>query len=514
MCYRTNSSWTHYLSMASETPQKLPLTDKLLSILSFENRVLGLNENGSLKTTPTPPGMTDWFLRDSSMPGFSVRVTRKGLRFYAERKLAGRPCRFDCGEWPQTSLSKARKTAETALSKIKLGQDPNTERKKAIASVIDARERARLTFGFAMGRDAANHEKTDAKGTAKDRRDVRKWIEGMEIWRMPLHDVSKESLQKMMQEVSAGRGAPSSVKVWRYARAAWNRLPASETPPVDPFAEWLKAHTLPVIKRRQTTISTDETQGREWLKAIAALRKIEGSRAFAHRVMADYIILTLCWGARRSEAAALKIEDIDFEREYVVFRDTKNGKDHYFPLTPGCASILHSRIADNQAPRGVDVKKAKKGEEYYIPEWAFPSRIRGKHLAEPAGALAVGEGASGLEIDMHDLRRSFAGEVAADVMVGADGKATGNFGLVKVAMNHSDMQNDVTQGYIMIKSRLKMLRPIYLAHERRVFNAAGLNGLLPHEEIKSDDETLLAAFLRMAKDNPSLLKRLNDQLSS
>ena len=498
--------------MPTETPQKLPFTDKLLLALSFENRVLGRNDNGSLKTTPTPQSMTDWFLRDATMPGFSVRVTKKGLRFYAERKLAGRPCRFDCGEWPQTSLTKARKTAEAALSKMKLGQDPNLEKKREIASVIDARARERLTFGFAMERDAKNQIATDAKGTAKDRRDVQKWIQELKIWRTPLHNVSAQSLQEMMQEVSSARGAPSSVKVWRYSRAAWNRLPANETPSVDPFAEWLKAHTLPVIKRRQTTISTDEKQGREWLKAIAALRDNDGSRAFAHRVMADYIILALCWGARRSEAAELRVENINFEREYVVFRDTKNGKDHFFPLTPGCAAILHRRIEDNQAPRGRDVKKAKKGAEYYVPEWAFPSRIRGKHLTEPAGALAIGEGASGLEIDMHDLRRSFAGEVAADVMEGADGKSTGSFGLVKVALNHADMQNDVTQGYIMCKPRLKMLRSIYLAQERRVFSAAGLDHLLPKQENAEMDLSVLLAAIKAKATDPQAVEALRNAL--
>jgi integrase len=395
---------------------------------------------------------------------------------------------------------------------MKLGRNPNIAKKNEIAAVIDARTRAKLTFGFAMERDASNKMAKDAKGTAKDRCDVRKWIKGMEIWRMPLHDVSKESLQKMMQDVGAERGAPSSVKVWRYARAAWKRLPAGEIPPVDPFAEWLKAHTLPVIKRRQSTLSIDEKQGREWLRAIAALRNTEGSRAFAHRVMADYIILTLCWGARRSEAAALKVENIDFEREYVVFRDTKNGTDHFFPLTPGCAAILRGRIKDNEAPRGIDVKKAKKGEEYYLPDWAFPSRIRGKHLAEPAGALAIGEGASGLAIDMHDLRRSFAGDVAADVMVGADGKATGSFGLVKVAMNHSDMQNDVTQGYIPVTPRLKMLRPVYLAQEQRVFAAAGLDHLLPKQEnAEMDMGALLAAIKEKAAD-PQALQALRKAL--
>lgn len=98
----------------------------------------------------------------------------------------------------------------------------------------------------------------------------------------------------------------------------------------------------------------------------------------------------------------------------------------------------------------------------------------------PTGALRVGDEGADIKITMHDLRRTFAGDIAADVMVNADGQSTGNFGLVI----HADVMSDVTQDYIMIKSRLKMLRPIYLAHEKRVLTAAGLAHLLPQEAKK------------------------------
>ena len=310
----------------------------------------------------------------------------------------------------------------------------------------------------------------------------------MKIWRTPLHEVTEEHLQVMMGELREARGDATSVKVWRYTRAAWNRLPASEIPPVDPFTEWLKSHTLPTIKRRQTSLPTEEKEGRDWLQSISALRKNDGSRAYAHRVMADYILLSLCWGARKSEGCGMLVEDVNFEREFAVFRDTKNGRDHFFPLTPGCAAILRNRIEDNNEPRGVDVKKVQRGESSFVPPWLFPSRIRGKHLEIPSGALRVGDDGAGIKINMHDLRRTFAGDIAADVMVNADGQSTGNFGLVKVAMNHADIMSDVTQGYIMIKSRLKMLRPIYLAHEKRVLTAAGLAHLLPQETKKSSKD--------------------------
>lgn len=109
---------------------------------------------------------------------------------------------------------------------------------------------------------------------------------------------------------------------------------------------------------------------------------------------------------------------------------------------------------------------------------------------------------------MHDLRRGFAGEIAADTLVDDEGRIKGDFGLVKIAMNHATMSNDVTQGYIMVKPRLKMLRPIYVAHEKRVFKAAGLDGLLPKDEKPVETNQLIAALTRKAKQDPEVLKKV------
>jgi integrase len=495
-------------------PQKTPLTDDLLNTVDFRNRLIGIGADGKIITEPTPAGMTDWFIRDAILPGFSARITGKarpgegkGIRFYAQRKLAGKPCRFACGDWPETSLKKARESAVKALGLMANGQDPNRTKKDAVAKVVDDREKAKLTFGFVLSRDALKRAEHDAASTKRDRADVAKWMGDLRIWRMPIGSVTHEILGDVIDAIKKQRGASSALKCWRYARAAWNRLPSADTPSVDPFAEWMKAGgKLPEIKRRQTVIDTDDRQGKDWLKAVAALRNAEGSRGFPSRVMADYILLSLCWGARRGEASRVRVQDIDFEREFVVFTETKPGRSHYFPLTKGCAAIIKRRIDDNNLPRGRDIRKALKGDPYYVPEWLFPSSKRGVHLSEPRSALGTAQTASGLKITMHDLRRAFAGEVAADVL-GGDTK--GDFGLVKLAMNHADMSNDVTQGYIMVKARLRMLRPIYEAHERRVLEAAGLESLLPKQ---SDDLDGLIETLKSKASDPEALKRILDAL--
>ena len=163
-------------------PQKLILTDKLLEQIRFEQRIVGLQPDGSLQTIPVPEGMTDWFLRDAKLPGFSVRVTGKSLRFYAERKLAGRPCRFACGAWPETSIGKARKNAEHALAMMKLGQDPNLQKKKYIAEVKHERKLAKKTLGAMFANDISVQAEVTRRqhtGIAKmSRNGSRGWLFG------------------------------------------------------------------------------------------------------------------------------------------------------------------------------------------------------------------------------------------------------------------------------------------------------------------------------------------------
>ena len=64
-------------------PEKLPITEGLLDLIDFKHRIIGRNEDGTLKTIPSIKG--DWFLRDTIMNGFCIRVTAKKLRFLRSR---------------------------------------------------------------------------------------------------------------------------------------------------------------------------------------------------------------------------------------------------------------------------------------------------------------------------------------------------------------------------------------------------------------------------------------------
>ena len=491
--------------------EKIKLTNELLRSIRFAERLIGLNDDGSLKTEPVG-SLNDWFIGDAQTPGLWVRVTRgrgsakAALRFCVRKKLGGRPLKIDCGVFPATNIDAARRVAAHVLNQIKVGINPNQEKKKKIKEHSAAIAKEKLTFGFIVERDKENKKIVDAKKTADDRKHVCAWLQTdvPVIWETPVFELSAANLQEMIETIKQKRGATSAVKVWRYTRAAWNRLLAGEIPPVDPFAEWMKTHTLPKVAKRTRAISASDDTGKAWLQAVAQMRKLHGSRNFSNRVQADYILLSLCWGSRRSEAARLKVEDVNFDADvpYCVFTDTKNTSSHVFPLTKRCAQILRERIADNKAPRGRDFRKLDKGEPFYISEFVFPSPKRGKHLVEARTVLAAGKDGSGMKIDMHDLRRGFASAISQDILAPSVG-AGGDLALVKLAMNHSDIKNDITMDYAAA-AKLRILRPIYERQESRVFEAAGL--IEPDTKNEIELEELIAALREKAGDETALAK--------
>jgi hypothetical protein len=127
--------------------------------------------------------------------------------------------------------------------------------------------------------------------------------------------------------------------------------------------------------------------------------------------------------------------------------------------------------------------------------------------------LDLGQTASGMLITMHDLRRVFAGEIAVDALADENGNKKGDYALVKMALNHAAIKSDVTQGYIMVNPKLKMLRPIFLAHERRVLSAAGLEHLLPKDPKLAKEEDAMNAMLKRAKDDPKFREQLKAALA-
>ena len=137
--------------------------------------------------------------------------------------------------------------------------------------------------------------------------------------------------------------------------------------------------------------------------------------------MRDYLIFLLFTGLRRTEAAKLKWEDIDFEDRTFTIHQTKNGDPLVLPMSDYIYEMLCNR------------------HNRHTGEYVFPGPGREGFLAEPKKAIYKVAVSSCVSFTCHDLRRTF--------ITIAEGLDLPYYALKRL-MNHRI--NDVTSGYIVM----------------------------------------------------------------
>ncbi|WP_313913081.1 tyrosine-type recombinase/integrase [Tahibacter sp.] len=524
------------------TSVHLDLTPSLLESLRFDTR---LDERGKV-AGPTPPGTREWVVRDLGVRGLLLRLTPRTTTWYVQKKVGGAPMRRAMGHWwsanegyRRLSLTEARKRAKIWLGLMEQGVDPLVEKKKRQRAAQSERERDGLTLKVAFDDYVEARSRKAKASTTTDRKKVPKWMAGAPLWAMPVHDIDEAAVEATMgpllRAVADGTKRPAwgpkslsggtVAKLFAYCSAAYARaspkvgLPSGRG--VGPFATWRADQRWPQPVRRETYLATATDAGQSWLKQLVDLRAQAHDPDILRQrpdprsrevkphasVLLDFFVCVLLWGSRKEETARLKWDDVDLERNLVVFPAsiTKSGKAGVVPLTPWAKEVLVERRTANSAWRPDDEAC-----------WVFPSRQRGKPLNNPRSVLLALQKHTGLWITAHDLRRTLATELG-QVQVSAEN--LGRLLIVGAALNHSRgatgaTPSNATSGYI--QEQAEVLRPSYQAREDRLRSLVGLPTLEPMtttarkesvnldleavlRRIESDDgavEQLLGALLR------------------
>ena len=403
-------------------------------------------------------GQTMW--RDSELKGFGLRVTAGGAKsFILEKRVNGRVRRMTLGRYPGITAEQARREAQKLLGQIITGHDPKAEReaaqlrgvtlREAFADFLKARKNLKPRTAYDYGRLIAVSF-PDWQGRA-------------------LTTISKDEVGKRHQKLGTERGGAYANGAMRVLRAVFNFSQAQYEDasgrsilPENPVSRLTHTRAWYRVSRRQTVIRSHQLA--VWYQAVMALKdkpipyKSQSLKAphpntgeplitdteskhgdsadpqpsyvtlhstplriRSGDTVADYLLLLLFTGLRRSEAATLQWEHVDLIGRTLTIPDPKNHEPLTLPLSDVVYELLTARAAD-----------AVNGQ-------VFPGSGREGRLIEPRAQIARVIKTSGVAFTLHDLRRTFI-TIADSIDIPAYA--------IKRLVNHK-MRGDVTAGYIV-----------------------------------------------------------------
>jgi len=350
-------------------------------------------------------------VRDETLPGFGLLVGSGGTKsFFVEKRVNGKVKRISVGRYGHITPTQARTKALELLSDITLGHDPA------------AKKRAGLAKGLTLKQAYDDYLKTRKNlkpGTIKTYRIL---FDGCisDWYGKRLIDITKDMIEVRHQQI--GEKAPARANnVMRTLRAVFNHAMSKY--------EDANGNTLisvnPVDRLSQSRGWYEVRKRKGHLKPHELKLWFEATQQLPSEIVRDYLQFVLFTGLRRTEAASLRWEQVNFDDDTFTVPDTKNKEPHTLPFSSYIKSLLQRRFSEKES------------------DWVFPSPYNDEkdliYLKDPRGSMDYVCEQFGRNITLHDLRRTFI-TIAESLDIPA-------YALKKL-INHRD-PNDVTAGYIV-----------------------------------------------------------------
>lgn len=367
------------------------------------------------------PDTGQTFYRDSTLKGFALRVTAGGSRaFVLEKRIDGKVKRITLGRYPEITVEQARNKALEYLGEIATGTNPITKRQRQKVesmTLLDVWKDYRTIKNDLKPKTYTQYEQY-INGELKD-------------WRnKPFCSITRDMVIKRHSDMKE-RLSPSYANnvmrvlsaMFRFAQVQYQDSLGNSVISTNPVERISQLKAWAKEPRRQTIIKPHQLPN--WYSAIKKLKFNTG--ADSDHVGADYFVFLILSGLRRNEAAKLKWENVDFNDKTFHIPDTKNNTPLTLPMSDVIEALLQYRL------------------RFKINEYVFSTRRAG-YFANPEQALARLKKESGVEITMHDLRRTFITTAESlDISLYA----------IKQLVNHKS-GSDVTSGYVI--NNLERLR--------------------------------------------------------
>lgn len=441
-------------------------------------------------------------ITDPTYPGLRIVVSETKIKFQTQKRVGQRVAKFSHGDYPTIDLRGAIARHTTLMADIFDGIDPKIKRQDKIAQNKKVLTERNQTMGVVWQTYLDYIEKHREPATFRDVRCHTRYIENHPIWKIPFRDIKPEDFESLVRPIFDSGKIATGHKIKTYMKSAW-RLVANdqEYEGINPIIRWQenKLYSVPENKRRESFLDKETDDGKRWLDFI--INEKRTGKVF-RRVIADYVILTLIYGTRKNEIIKIhSVNDIDWEEKSITCKHTKNGDPLFLPLTPLIQSLIEKRLKDNKT----HIKWYREGGE----PWVFPGRKIDSHIVEPSTIIKDASKTTGHHIMLHDLRRTFAG----DMMISTSSDSN----LVKTAMNHrmatsSSFNKDMTLYYVQKQQRLKILRPIFERREVEIFKLLGLyEEIKPEGYVEPEQQVVIEKEVVVTKTPQEMLDELEKQ---
>lgn len=318
----------------------------------------------SIEALPSAaPGERDTYLDDVT-PGLEVRVTEKGTKtFYSRRWINGKAERVMIGRFPGVTIDDARAKATQILAGFVRGEN---------AAEVKRSVRAEKTFSdlfdaFMKERPLSDATRISYATTAQ------KYLKKI----MPL------KASQVTNDVIRGIKIPS--------KAQHNRVRAM----LSAVFNWANQEGLIDLANPAKTMRLKPIQSRDrFLQPDEVTKFLE---AVDRSPLADFFLLLLMTGVRKSNLMAMAWGQVNFEEAVWLVPTTKNKDSQRIPLAPEAVLILMSRYESR----------------LHGSPWVFSADSESGHLMAPEKHWRALLKDAGIEnLRMHDVRRTLGSWMA------------------------------------------------------------------------------------------------------
>lgn len=332
-----------------------------------------------LKAALPPKGKLDYY-KDLREPGLEMIATSGGAKtFYLYRKIGGKPERVKLGRFPDMSVENARKAAQMNKGMIAQGLNPNEEKRRI---------RDEHTFKALFDEYMERYSKIHKRSWQYDEREVNKHLSHW--FKRKISTITQDEVSRLHAKIGKESGLYQANRILERIRGIFNKA-----------IEWGWRGSNPAtgIKKFKERSRDRFLNAEEMPKFFKALAMEENETA------RDFFKLLLLTGVRKSNALAMRWDQVSFKEKIWRIPETKNGEPLTVPLNDNVITLLKDRLKDSES------------------EWVFPGDGKAGHLNDPKKAWKrLLKRAEIEDLRMHDLRRTFGSWQAA---LGANGYIIG-----------------------------------------------------------------------------------------